>query len=67
MSKIAILPENILRRHMKCLNEYLGNDRDLWDEEAYDEGYKDGYNAAIDDVESKAEGLTWEIGSLKKN
>ena len=42
------------------------NDRDLWDEEAYDEGYKDGYNAAIDDAENKAEAITWEIGRLKK-
>lgn len=44
-----------------------GCDRDLWDEEAYDEGYKDGYNAAIGDAESKADELTWEIGRLKKN
>lgn len=43
-----------------------GCDRDLWDEEAYDEGYKDGYNAAIDDAECKADELSWEISRLKK-
>lgn len=44
-----------------------GTDRTLWEEEAYDDGYKDGYNAAIDDAESKADELSWEIGRLKKN
>lgn len=44
-----------------------GGDRYLWDEETYDEGYKDGYNAAIDDAESKADELSWEIGRLKKS
>ena len=43
-----------------------GGDRDMWGEEAYDEGYKDGYNAAIDDAESKADELSWEISRLKK-
>lgn len=44
-----------------------GGDRDLWDEEAYDEGYKDGYNAAIGDAESKADELSWEIGRMRKS
>ena len=38
-----------------------------WDEESYDEGYKEGWNDAIEAAESKADELSWEIGRLKKN
>jgi hypothetical protein len=38
-----------------------------WNEGAYNEGYKEGWNDAIEEAESKADDLSWEIGSLKKN
>jgi hypothetical protein len=38
-----------------------------WDSEVYNEGYREGYNDAIDDAESKLDGITWEIGKLKKD
>lgn len=44
-----------------------GKDRVEWDEEAYNEGYRDGYNNAIEEAESKVDDLSWEIGRLKKN
>ena len=44
-----------------------GGDREVLDEEAYNEGYRDGYNDAIEEAESKADELSWEIGRLKKN
>ena len=44
-----------------------GGERVEWDEDAYNEGYKEGWNEAIEAAESKADGLSWEIGSLKKN
>lgn len=36
------------------------------DDESYQEGYKDGYNAAISEAESRLDDLSWEIGRLKK-
>ena len=44
-----------------------GGERVEWDEDAYNEGYKEGWNEAIEAAESKADDLSWEIGSLKKN
>lgn len=44
-----------------------GGERVEWDEDAYNEGYKEGWNDAIEAAESKADELSWEIGSLKKN
>lgn len=43
-----------------------GDMRVDWNEDAYDEGYKEGWNDAIEAAESKADELSWEIGSLKK-
>ena len=37
------------------------------DDETYQEGYKDGYNEAIEEVGSRFDDLSWEIGKLKKN
>lgn len=36
------------------------------DEESYLEGRWSGYNAAIEEVESMVDDLSWEIGRLKK-
>lgn len=44
-----------------------GKDRVEWDEEDYNDGYKDGYNDVIEEVESRVDDLSWEIGRLKKN
>ena len=38
-----------------------------WSDDAYDEGYKEGWNDAIEAAESKADELSWEIERLKKN
>ena len=43
-----------------------GGEQIGWDEDAYDEGYKEGWNDAIEAAESKADELSWEIGRLKK-
>lgn len=43
-----------------------GKDHFVWDEDAYEEGYKEGWNDAIEAAESKVDDLTWEIGRLKK-
>lgn len=37
------------------------------DDETYQEGYKDGYNSAIEEVENMVDSVSWEIGRLKKN
>lgn len=37
-----------------------------WNEDAYNEGYIEGWNDAIEAAENKADELSWEIGSLKK-
>lgn len=37
------------------------------DDESYQEGRRDGYNDAIEEVESMVDDLSWEIGRLKKN
>ena len=37
-----------------------------WDEDTYNEGYEEGWNDAIEEVESKADELSWEIGRLRK-
>lgn len=44
-----------------------GSMRVDWNEESYDEGYKEGWNDAIDVAENRADELSWEIGRLKKN
>lgn len=44
-----------------------GGERVEWDEDAYNEGYKEGWNNAIEAAESKADELSWEIERLKKN
>jgi len=44
-----------------------GNDKLNFDEEAYNEGYRNGYNDAIDEAESKVDAIAWEIGKLKKS
>lgn len=44
-----------------------GSERVDWDEDTYNEGYKEGWNDAIEAAESKADELSWEIGRLKKN
>ncbi len=44
-----------------------GGERVDWDEDTYNEGYKEGWNDAIEAAESKADELSWEIGRLKKN
>lgn len=36
------------------------------DQESYDAGYEDGYNAAIEDAVDKLESAAWDIGNLKK-
>lgn len=36
------------------------------DGESYQEGYKNGYNAGIEEVESMVDDLSWAIGRLKK-
>ena len=41
-------------------------DRVDWVSEAYDKGYKEGYNDAIEEAESKIDSLAWEVGKLKK-
>lgn len=38
-----------------------------WVSEAYDKGYKEGYNDAIEEAENKIDSLAWQIGELKKN
>ena len=43
-----------------------GGERVDWNEDAYDEGYKEGWNDAIEAAENKADELSWEIGRLKK-
>ena len=43
-----------------------GGERVDWDEDTYNEGYKEGWNDAIEAAESKADELSWEIGRLKK-
>ena len=43
-----------------------GNDHFVWDEDAYDEGYKEGWNDAIEEAESRVDDISWEIGTLKK-
>ena len=42
-------------------------DKLYWDQDAYDEGYKEGWNGAIEEAQSSIDDLTWEIGRLKKN
>ena len=37
------------------------------DDENYQEGYKDGYNSAIEEVENMVDSVSWEIGRLKKS
>lgn len=37
-----------------------------WNDDAYNEGYKEGWNDAIEAAESKADELSWEIERLKK-
>lgn len=48
-----------------------GGERVEWDEDAYNEGYKEGWNDAIEAAENRvdelANELTWEIGRMKKN
>lgn len=44
-----------------------GDMRIDWNEDAYNEGYKEGWNNAIEAAESKADELSWEIERLKKN
>ena len=36
------------------------------EQESYDEGYKDGYNTAIEDAIAKLDGTVWDIENLKK-
>jgi hypothetical protein len=43
-----------------------GNDHFVWDEDAYNEGYKEGWNDAIEEAESRVDDISWEIGTLKK-
>ena len=43
-----------------------GNDHFVWDEDAYNEGYKEGWNDAIEEAESRVDDLSCEIGYLKK-
>ncbi len=43
-----------------------GGMRVIWDEDAYNEGYKEGWNDAIEKAEDKVDDLSWEIGRLKK-
>ncbi len=38
-----------------------------WDNEIYDEGYRAGYNDAIEEAVSKIDAASWDIGRLKKN
>ena len=42
-------------------------DKVILDQEAYDEGYRNGFNDALEKAESLADDLSWEIGRLKKN
>lgn len=42
-------------------------DRVEWDDETYNEGYKNGYNDAIDEANCKIEEITWDLDRLKKN
>ena len=37
------------------------------DDESYQEGYKNGYNSAIEEVENMVDNVSWEIGRLKKS
>ena len=42
-------------------------DKVILDQEAYDEGYRNGFNDALEKAESLADDLSWEIGRLKQN
>ena len=41
-------------------------DKIVMDQEAYDDGYEAGFNDAIEKAESMVDGLSWDIGRLKK-
>lgn len=41
-------------------------DKVAMDQEAYDSGYEAGFNDAIEKAESMVDGLSWDIGRLKK-
>lgn len=43
-----------------------GGERVEWDEDTYNEGYNQGWDDAIEAAASKADDLSWEIGTLKK-
>ena len=36
------------------------------EDENYQDGYREGYNDAIEEVESRLDDISWEIGRLKK-
>lgn len=36
-------------------------------DESYDDGYRDGYNAALDDVDGEITNFEWEVERLRKN
>ncbi len=44
-----------------------GKDKVEWDNEIYDEGYKAGYNDAIEEAISKIDAFSWDIERLKKD
>ena len=42
-------------------------DQVSWNEDAYNEGYKEGWNDAIEKAENEIDSLAWEITRLKKD
>ena len=51
----------------EAVNRCTEGDSYDYDEQVYAEGYRDGYNNAIEECESRIDTMTWDIGRLRKN
>ena len=38
----------------------------VWEDESYEEGYNDGWNEAIEKIESELDDMAWNVGRMKK-
>ena len=51
----------------EAVNRCTEDDAYDYNEQVYNDGYREGYNDAIEECEHKIDSVTWDIGRLRKN